>query len=132
MAQLRREDARIEAAGARVVVVGTGGPSFVAGFREATGFDGPVYCDEEKQTYRALGLPRVGVWRVFGPRVWLPFLRAMTRGFFVTRPQGDEWQMGGVLVIAPPGRVLYRHASEVASDRPRAREVVAALEKARR
>ena len=43
--QLHRERESIRRAGAELVVIGNGAPHFIAGFREITGYDGPLYTD---------------------------------------------------------------------------------------
>ena len=127
--QLHHKIDRIHGAGAELVVVGSGTPNFVAGFRELTGFKGPLYCDPTLSAYRAAGLRR-GVMRILNPLSAGYAVRALVRGNFQGRTQGDATQQGGVLVIAPPDRVVYEHISKVAGDNAPAEEVVSALEHA--
>jgi alkyl-hydroperoxide reductase/thiol specific antioxidant family protein len=127
--QLHHQIDRIHAAGAELVVVGNGTPNFVAGFRELTGFRGPLYCDPTLAAYRAAGLRR-GVMRILNPLSGAYAVRAMVRGNFQGRTQGDATQQGGVLVITPPDRIVFEHISKVAGDNAPAAEVVAALEHA--
>ncbi len=127
--QLHQQIERIHAAGAELVVVGSGKPHFVQGFRELTRFDGPIYCDPELKSYAAAGLHR-SAWRLVTPKSAVYALRAMSRGAFQGRTQGDALQQGGVMVILPPDRVVYQHTSETAGDNAPAEEVVAALESA--
>ena len=125
--QLHREIERIHAAGAELVVVGSGAPHFVAGFRETTDFDGPIYCDPTLAVYEAAGLKR-GRLRTLGPRSALASLRAAKEGFKQGRVQGDAYQQGGVLVIVPPGEAVYRHVSEYAGDNAPVADVVRVVE----
>jgi len=131
--QLHHESGRIHAAGGELVVVGSGTPNFVAGFRETTHLDGPIYCDPGLASYRAAGLKR-GVWRTINPLGIAYGVRALVRGNLQGRTQGDATQQGGVLVILPPspGRIVYEHVSQVAGDNAAAAEVVSALEAATR
>jgi hypothetical protein len=124
--QLHRHIDRIHAAGAELAVVGSGTPNFVAGFRETTGYGGPIYCDPTLASYRAAGLKR-SVWRTLMPQVAVHGIRAMARGNFQGRMQGDNSQQGGVLVIQPPGRITYEHVSNSAGDNAPAAEVAEAV-----
>lgn len=126
MVQLHREVDKIRAAGAELYIIGNGAPNFIAGFRETTGWDGPLYTDPSLEVYKAAELKR-GVGRTLNPRSLLPALRAFARGNMLGRTQGDEWQQGGVLVIAPSGDVKWRHASERAGDNASATQILAAL-----
>ena len=53
--QLHRQIDRIHAAGAELVVIGSGTPNFVTGFRETTKYDGPLYVGSS--AYLALAGP---------------------------------------------------------------------------
>jgi peroxiredoxin len=127
--QLHRQDDRIRAAGAELVAIGSGTPNFIAGFRELTGFRGTLLSDPTLSAYRAAGMRR-GHWRSFTPLSAAYAVRALARGHMQGRTQGDAAQQGGVLVVLPPGRVVYAHFSKVTGDNAPAEEVVAALERA--
>lgn len=127
--QLRHEVGDIHAAGGELVVIGSGTPSFIAGFRETTKYDGPLYVDPQLVSYHAAGLKR-GVLRTLNPLSLAHGVRALVRGNLQGRTQGDAFQQGGLLVILPPGRIVYEHVSDVAGDNAPAREVVAALQAA--
>ncbi len=128
--QLHRQTARLTAAGAQLVVIGSGEPRYVSGFRKQTGYDGPVYCDPELGAYRAAGLKR-GVWRTLQPAVVFDAAKTLAGGEVMQGlTRGDTFQQGGVLVTLPADRVVYQHVSERAGDNAPAEEVVAALERA--
>jgi len=124
--QLHREIDAIRATGAELYVIGNGGPSFIAGFREQTGWPGPIYTDPSLAVYRAAGLKR-SVVRTLDPRALGSTIRAFARGARQGRTQGDTWQQGGVLVVAPTGDVLWHHASERSDDNATVPQIVAAL-----
>jgi hypothetical protein len=126
VAQLRPHLPEIRSAGCEVVAIGSGAPHFVAGFRETTGFDGPVYCDPELVAYGAAGLHRSGL-RLLDPRGVADLARALSRGARQTRVQGDVSQLGGVLVVRPPGEVVYRYASGRPGDLAPVGEILAAV-----
>ena len=126
--QLHREMDRIHKAGAELVVIGSGTPNFVAGFREITGYNGPLYVDPSLASYQAAGMNR-GMWRNFTPMSAVYGIRALARGNLQGRTKGDPSQQGGVLVITPPGKIVYEHHSKVAGDNASANEVASALER---
>jgi peroxiredoxin len=123
---LARNLDRLEATGARMIVIGNGSPSFIAGFRDETGWKGPLYTDPTLAAYRAAELQR-GVLKTVDPRGLLGAARALASGRRQGRTQGDQWQQGGVVVVAPGDRVIWQHASERAGDNANTTEIVAAL-----
>ena len=148
--QLRREVDTIHAHGAELVVIGNGNRHFASAFREDLQLDTPLYVDTARASYRALGMKR-GIARTLGSwRTWIGNLRGLQDGFrqkrvriilswwsrsvpaLIPGTQGDAWQLGGVFVVLPDGRVPYRYLSSVAGDHPPPTEVLAALEAATR
>ena len=124
--QLHREVDKIHAAGAELIVIGNGAPHFIAGFREITGYNGPLYTDPSLATFQAAELTR-GVGTVLDIRALMPTLKAFGRGGKQGKVQGDAWQQGGVLVIAPGGEIRWHHASERPGDNATATQIVAAI-----
>lgn len=124
--QLHRKQHAIRAAGAELHVVGNGAANFIEGFRDKTGFDGPMYVDPSLETYKALGLPR-GVMTILKPRAVLDAIRALRRGHRQGLTRGDNWQQGGTVVIAPGNDVLYVHRSQSPGEMPGTAGILAAL-----
>jgi hypothetical protein len=129
--QLHREYDRIRAAGADLVLIGNGGRQAASAFCEEHGITSPVYVDVARRAYLALGMRRgvrspIGAVRTVGHAA-----RAWRRGFRQGAVQGDAWQLGGVLVVLPGGRIVYRHLSTEAGDHPPVAEVLAAVERLR-
>lgn len=107
---------RIEAAGARLVLVGNGSPEQAAGF--AKRFAGvTVLTDPSLDSYRALGMRR-GVAATLNPTSVLSGLGAALRGNRQTTVEGDPWQQGGMLLLGPGGQVLHLQRNRSAGDRP--------------
>jgi hypothetical protein len=98
-----------------LVVIGNGTPNFIAGFREQTGFTGPIYTDPTLAVYKAAELKR-GIGATFNLRGAVASVGALKRGFRQGKTQGDATQQGGVLVVAPDGRILYHHISQYPGD----------------
>ena len=129
MVQLHREIDSIRNAGAEVFVIGNGSPSFIAGFRETTKYDGIIYTDPSLAVFKAAQLKR-GVMTTLDPRALGKTVGAFMRGQRQGLTQGDSWQQGGVLVIAPDGTVKWHHASERPGDNAEPQQIVAALKSA--
>ena len=127
--QLHREIDSIRNAGAEVFMIGNGSPSFIEGFREQTKYDGVIYTDPSLTVFAAAQLKR-GVMKTLDPRVLGKTIGAFMRGHKQGLTQGDTWQQGGVLVIAPDGVVKWHHASERPGDNAEASQIVAALRSA--
>ena len=98
-----------------LIVIGNGAPHFIEGFRETTGFTGPIYTDPTLAVYKAAALKR-GAMTLLKLRAAVATVGALRRGFRQTGVQGDGTQQGGVLVVAPDGRILYHHISEYPGD----------------
>jgi hypothetical protein len=124
--QLHRERETIRARGAELVFVGNGSRRFARAFKEDYGIAAPLYVDTRREAYRALAMKR-GLGAVLGPATWKSGLRALRAGFRQGRIQGDAFQLGGVLVVRPGGRIAYRYLSGSAGDHPPVAEVLAAI-----
>ena len=124
--QLHRKIDLIRTAGAELFVIGNGSPSFIEGFREETGFDGPIYTDPSLAVYKAAELKR-GVLRTFSARALGKTIKAFSHGQRQGRTQGDPWQQGGTLVIARDGTVLWHHVSENVGDQSQAEQIAESL-----
>jgi hypothetical protein len=124
--QLHRSADAFQKANANLIVIGNGSPSFIAGFREQTLFDGPIYTDPTLATYRAAELKR-SVIRTLDPRSLWKGAKALAEGHRQGRTQGDTWQQGGVLVVAPSGDVRWQHASDLPGDNASAAQILSAL-----
>jgi hypothetical protein len=127
--QLHREIDSIKTAGADVFVIGNGSPSFIEGFRETTGYDGPIYTDPSLAVFTMAYLKR-GVMATLNPFALGKTLGAFARGHRQGLTKGDNWQQGGVLVIAANGKVIWHHASDRPGDNAEPSQIVAALKSA--
>lgn len=77
--------------------------------------------------YRAYGLGRGSVWKVWGPKVWWAYLRLIRRGRRFQRPTEDTLQLGGDFVVGRDGRLVYAFRSADAADRPSVGDLTAAV-----
>ena len=111
----RRED--IERAGARLILVGNGSVAHARRFRERLAPEVEVYTDPGRRSYEELGLRR-SVAATLGPASAAAFVGATLKGHRQTSIQGDAWQQGGLLVMAPGGGILFLQRNRTAGDRP--------------
>lgn len=129
--QVHRERDAIRAAGAELVLIGSGTPAFAQAFAEDFGIEAPLYVDPERRTYRALGMARPGLLALLtSPKVIAAALRALRAGFRQGPIRGDPYQLGGVLVVGRRGELLFRHVADDAGDHPHIPEIVRAAARA--
>lgn len=126
MAGLAAAEPSIGARGAALLVVGPGKPEHLAGFREVTGYAGPLYADPSLATFSAAGLA-YGWGRTFHPLSVLRGVRAFAAGFRQGARRGNPVQQGGLFVLGPGDRVRYERRDRFAGDHAPMADVVAAL-----
>ena len=68
-------------------------------------------ADPDRTFYDAFGRKSVSVWRLLGPRSWLPALRAMLKGSGIGKPVGDIHVMPGAFLVRGD-EVLWQHDYE--------------------
>lgn len=126
---MRSRAADFEKAGARLAVIGNGWPAMAKAFADRNQLPPNIelFTDPSLKAYEAAGLRRSAILTL-GPWAILPFLRTLRRGFRQRRKAGDLWQQGGALVVAPGGKVLYRHASWHPGDQASPTQLLAALQ----
>jgi hypothetical protein len=115
---------------AAVAVVVFGAPAAVAAYQRDRLTPLAVLLDGDRAVYRAYGLGRGSVWRVWGLPTWRAYLRLIRRGRRVQRPTEDTLQLGGDFVIGRDGRLLYVYRSADPDDRPPVDDLVAAVHRA--
>ena len=130
--QLHRDRHRFEEAGARLVVIGQGTPAHAAHFLKSQNVEGlHLLVDPERRTYEPAGAKVATFSELLGPRIVARAVpRALRARVHQGRIVGHPAQLGGVLVVAPDGRVTYTHLAEDASDNPPNDEVLEAVRRA--
>ncbi len=105
----------IEAAGARLCVLGNGNPLHASVFMDEAGLSSHVYTDPARIIYKRLAM-RHGVFSTVNPTSTRHARRAYRRGFRQVGTRGDPWQQGGALVVCPDGTVSFVQRFNVAGD----------------
>ncbi len=114
-----------------LVLIGQGTPRQAAAFRRKQGIQLSLLADEDLVSYRAAGAKVAGVRDLFNPMVVAKGAMTSVREKTIqTRTQGDPAQLGGVLVIAPDGRITWSHMSTDAGDNASPEEILAAVKHA--
>jgi hypothetical protein len=119
--------------GARVIVVGNGSINQARHFFQernlpAEGVE--VLTDPERNSYQAAAFERGYGETFFNRGSQRAFARARADGHRITGLFGDLTQLGGVLVVRPPVKLLYIHRSRFAGDHPDMADVLAVLDNA--
>jgi AhpC/TSA antioxidant enzyme len=130
--QLHRDREEFEAAGVELVVIGQGTPRHAEAFLEDQGVDGlRLLVDPDRKTYRAIGARVARPSQLFGPQVALKAARAVASERVIQgKTIGHPAQLGGVLVVAPGGDVVWSHLASDAGDNPPNSEVLEAAREA--
>jgi hypothetical protein len=77
-----------------------------------------VLVDTERAAYRAYGLERGSLRRIWGPKVWAEYARLLRRGRRLARVHEDTRQLGGDVIIDRTGCIALLHRSADPTDRP--------------
>lgn len=105
-------------------------PRLSVGERDGGGID--FLADPQRLTYRALGLSRTALHRVYNPGTIRMYAGLIRRGRRFRRPTEDTRQLGGDVVLTAAGEIhaVFRPASP--DTRPSVEALVDAVEQARR
>ena len=127
--QLHRARSEFETAGVPLVLIGQATPRHAAHFRRRLGIELPVLADAERDSYRAAGA-KVGTFgELLGPKsVRAGFARTVRSGGRIHqgRTIGHPAQLGGAMVVATDGSVVWSHMSDDASDNATAEDILEA------
>ena len=117
--QLHRDRDKFEQAGVELAVIGQGTPRHAQAFKQDHGLEFRLLVDPRRETYRAAGAKKGSVSELVGPQVALRGLKAIASERVVQgRTIGHPAQLGGVLVVAPGGEVVWSHLADNAGDNP--------------
>ncbi len=118
LAQLREQQAVLEALGVVVVVVSFEPPERMAAFQRNEALPYAVHSDAPRNWYRAFGLASAGRRRLFGLRTIAAYITGALQGHWYRPATGDIAQLGGDFIVDRRGRVVFSHRSVDPADRP--------------
>jgi len=116
----------------RVVLVTFTDPEHLVSYRDAHRLPFPVLTDPDRYVYRAYGLGRGSIARVWGWQAGRRYAELIrTEGFRgLRRPREDSLQLGGDFVIAADGTLAWGFWGAGPDDRPDLAELVAQVTRA--
>jgi peroxiredoxin len=104
---------KYQAHGAQIHFIGNGAPQFLKAFKDQFGLQSAsFYTDPTLKSFKAAGF-RKGFWIDPGEMytrsefLWLAVKHQMRQ-----TGQGNVWQLGGVLVVKPGGKIAYQFTSQ--------------------
>jgi peroxiredoxin len=109
-----------------IIFIGNGLPRYIQAFKEDLKIlDAKMYTDPSLESFQAAGFHR-GFLRALGPQSLINGRKLMKKGHTqgeYEKGMGDLWQLGGLLVITPAGKVAYHFISESTGDFPSEQEI---------
>lgn len=101
-------------------------------YRRRRGLGIPVLVDPDRAAYRAYGLGRGSVWRVWGWRALRRYVELFPANGLggLRRPTEDTLQLGGDFVVAPDGTLAWGFWGDGPDDRPSVDELIDATQRA--
>lgn len=116
-----------------VVAVGQGTTEEAAHYCGRAGAEFPCVGDAAREAYRALSLPRGGVWSVMLRSMitnpFLSFARIKNADLAASQLEAsDVLQLGGVAIVARGGALRFLHVAAATDDIPSNADVFASLE----
>ena len=126
---MHREREAFKKLGAQAVVIGHSSLRYAKAFVDETGIELPVFVDEKRDAYKALGFKRP-LLSFLTPKVFKRAAEARKEGFTQPGVQGDAFQLGGVILLMPDGSMPYTYASRFAGDHPKLDDLKAAVKRA--
>ncbi len=103
----------------QVIFIGNGAPHFIKTFKEDLNIpEADIYTDPTLETFEACGLIK-GIFHLIDPRGVLKMVEfALTgnkQGAWDS-DSGSHTQMGGIIALKPPGKVVYHYIENFLGD----------------
>jgi len=102
----------------RLVGVGVE-PLGVEEFIEGKFFDGELFVDSDKQTFKTMGFQRfsfLSLFSLFRSKKWTDANSMAKKMNLGGNLRGDGFQLGGAIIVDVGGKTLYTYAQEDAAD----------------
>ena len=114
-----------------VVLVTFTSPTNLEWYAAVNGPISPILIDRERSAYRAFGLGRGSIRRVYGWRAARRYFELFRSGRLHgwTKPTEDTLQLGGDFIVDATGVLVYGHWGLGPDDRPSVDELIAAIQR---
>lgn len=112
-----------------IVLVTFTDPSNLEAYRSAHELPFPILVDPDRDAYRAFGLGRGSIARIYGWKAARRYFEIFRSDGLsgLARPTEDTLQLGGDFVVGPDGSLVYGFWGEGPDDRPDVDELIAAI-----
>jgi len=108
-----------------VAVIAFTTPATLAAYVDRNHVPFTVLVDQERDAYRAFGLERATLRRIYAPKVIWRYVQIHRAGGPPRqKPTEDTQQLGGNFIIDPDGTLVYGYWSEGPEDRPTVDDLV--------
>lgn len=103
----------------KVIFIGNGAPHFINIFKEDLGVpEADIYTDPTLETFEACGMIK-GIFELMDPRgvkKMVEFALSGQKQGPWTKDSGTHTQMGGIVALKPPGKVVYHYIENFLGD----------------
>jgi len=121
---LRDQEREFARRNVRIAVVTFENDFFARSYAEDTSLAWPILVDTTRKTYRSYGMLNASRGDVWGPKTWWAYLKELSRGGKLRKTEGDIYQRGGDVLIAPDGTVVLHHIGLGPADRPTVQSIL--------
>lgn len=111
----------------KVAVVTFENDFFARSYAEDTSLAWPILVDQTRKAYNDYGMLSASRRDVWGPKTWWAYLKELSRGATLRKSEGDIYQRGGDVLIAPDGTVVLHHIGLGPADRPTVRCILSQI-----
>jgi len=122
---LRDHEKEFASRNVKIAVVTFENDYFARSYAEDTSLAWPILVDETRGTYRGYGMLHASRLDVWGLKTWWVYLKELSRGAKRRKSEGDIYQRGGDVLIAPDGIVALHHIGLGPADRPAVENILA-------
>lgn len=127
VAQLRDHRPEIDQLGIAVAAIGTGDLMYARDFAEDQRVDFPLYVDDPKASYKAVGTKKSTLARTMKPSVLASGARAMAKGHRQGKLGPAHMVLGATHVILPDGSIPWAWINDEFDDNADFGEALATL-----
>jgi peroxiredoxin len=128
VAQLRGYEDELRRRDVRVAAIGTGDLRYARDFAEDQRVNFPLYVDDAKASYKAVGTQKATLRSGLKPRVLASGIRATAKGHIQGKLGPAHLVLGATHVIMPDGRVPFGWVNDEFDDNADFGEALAALD----